>query len=83
VYERVTRIVDAIALFETSGSRLHDSLEQVLMVAEQSSASAQEVSASTQQTSASTQQIAASADELAGTAEHLQELVDQFALADN
>jgi methyl-accepting chemotaxis protein len=78
--ERVERIAEALRSFVTSGAEMQDSLEQVLSVAEQSSASAEEVSATTEQTSASTQQIAASAQELATTAEHLQRLVSQFTL---
>ena len=78
--ERVDRIAEALRSFVTSGAEMQDSLEQVLSVAEQSSASAEQVSATTQQTSASTQQIAASAQELATTAEHLQRLVSQFSL---
>jgi methyl-accepting chemotaxis protein len=78
--ERVERIAQALRSFVSSGAEMQESLEQVLSVAEQSSASAEEVSATTQQTSASTQQIAASAQELATTAEHLQRLVSQFSL---
>jgi methyl-accepting chemotaxis protein len=78
--ERVERIAEALRSFVTSGGEMQESLEQVLSVAEQSSASAEQVSATTQQTSASTQQIAASAQELATTAEHLQRLVSQFTL---
>jgi methyl-accepting chemotaxis protein len=78
--ERVERIAQALRTFVSSGAEMQESLEQVLSVAEQSSASAEEVSATTEQTSASTQQIAASAQELATTAEHLQRLVAQFSL---
>ena len=78
--ERVERIAEALRSFVSSGAEIQGSLEEVLSVAEQSSASAEEVSATTEQTSASTQQIAASAQELAATAEHLQRLVSQFSL---
>jgi methyl-accepting chemotaxis protein len=78
--ERVERIADALRSFVSSGTEMQSGLEEVLAVAEQSSASAEEVSATTEQTSASTQQIAASAQELATTAEHLQRLVAQFSL---
>jgi len=78
--ERVERIADALRSFVSSGAEMQSGLEEVLAVAEQSSASAEEVSATTEQTSASTQQIAASAQELATTAEHLQRLVAQFSL---
>ncbi len=78
--ERVERIAQALQTFVNSGAEMQESLEQVMAVAEQSSASAEEVSATTEQTSASTQQIAASAQELATTAEHLQRLVSQFSL---
>jgi methyl-accepting chemotaxis protein len=78
--ERVDRIAEALRSFVSSGTEMQESLDQVLAVAEQSSASAEQVSATTQQTSASTQQIAASAQELATTAEHLQRLVSQFTL---
>jgi methyl-accepting chemotaxis protein len=78
--ERVERIAEALRSFVSSGTEMQESLDQVLSVAEQSSASAEQVSATTQQTSASTQQIAASAQELATTAEHLQRLVSQFTL---
>jgi methyl-accepting chemotaxis protein len=78
--ERVERIATALRSFVSTGTEMQESLEQVVSVAEQSSASAEQVSATTQQTSASTQQIAASAQELATTAEHLQRLVAQFSL---
>jgi methyl-accepting chemotaxis protein len=78
--ERVERIANALRSFVSSGADMQSSLEEVLAVAEQSSASAEEVSATTEQTSASTQQIAASAQELATTAEHLKGLVSQFSL---
>jgi methyl-accepting chemotaxis protein len=79
--DRVARIVVASQLFATSGASLQGSFQQVLAVAERSSASSQEVSATTEQTSAATQQIAASAQELAGTAQELQDLVDRFVVA--
>jgi methyl-accepting chemotaxis protein len=78
--ERVERIATSLESFVTSGAQVQESVDEVLHVAEESSASAEQVSASTQQTSASTQQIAASAQELADTAEHLQRLVSQFTL---
>jgi methyl-accepting chemotaxis protein len=78
--ERVERIAEALRSFVSSGAQMQSGLEEVLAVAEQSSASAEEVSATTEETSASTQQIAASAQELATTAEHLQRLVAQFSL---
>jgi methyl-accepting chemotaxis protein len=78
--ERVERIAEALRSFVSSGAQMQSGLEEVLAVAEQSSASAEEVSATTEETSASTQQIAASARELATTAEHLQRLVAQFSL---
>ena len=78
--ERVERIATALRSFVASGAEMQEGLEEVLSVAEHSSASAEEVSATTEQTSASTQQIAASAQELATTAEHLQRLVAQFSL---
>jgi methyl-accepting chemotaxis protein len=78
--ERVERIAASLESFVTSGTQVQESVDEVLQVAEQSSASAEQVLASTQQTSASTQQIAASAQELADTAEHLQRLVAQFTL---
>jgi methyl-accepting chemotaxis protein len=78
--ERVERIAGALQSFVTSGTEMQHSVDEVLSVAEQSSASAEEVSATTEETSASTEQIAASAQELATTAEHLQGLVAQFTL---
>jgi methyl-accepting chemotaxis protein len=78
--ERVERIAASLDSFVTSGTQVQEGVDEVLQVAEQSSASAEQVSASTQQTSASTQQIAASAQDLADTAEHLQRLVSQFTL---
>jgi len=78
--DRVERIAASLQSFVTSGTQVQQSVDEVLQVAEQSSASAEQVSASTQQTSASTQEIAASAQELADTAEHLQRLVSQFTL---
>ena len=78
--ERVDRIAEALRGFVTAGTEMQSNIEEVLAVAEQSSASAEQVSATTQETSASTQQIAASAQELATTAEHLQRLVAQFSL---
>jgi len=78
--ERVERIAFSLQSFVTSGTQMQEGVDEVLQVAEQSSASAEQVSASTQQTSASTQQIASSAQELADTAEHLQRLVSQFTL---
>jgi methyl-accepting chemotaxis protein len=78
--ELVERIATSLQSFVTSGADVQQRVDEVLAVAEQSSASAEEVSASTQETSASTQQIAASAQELAETAEHLQRLVAQFTL---
>ena len=78
--ERVQRITAAVAEIVASGTRMQESIEQVLTVAEESSASAEQVSATTQQTSASAQQIAASAGQLAHTAESLQTVVRQFKL---
>jgi methyl-accepting chemotaxis protein len=78
--ERVERIAVSLQSFVSSGAQVQEGVDEVLQVAEQSSASAEQVSASTQQTSASTQQIASSAQELADTAEHLQRLVSQFTL---
>jgi len=78
--DRVERIAASLQSFVNSGTQVQQSVDEVLQVAEQSSASAEQVSASTQQTTASTQQIAASAQELADTAEHLQRLVSQFTL---
>jgi methyl-accepting chemotaxis protein len=78
--ERVERIATSLQSFVSSGANVQERVDEVLSVAEQSSASAEQVSASTQETSASTQQIAASAQELAETAEHLQRLVAQFTL---
>ena len=79
--ERIERIATAMGEIASSGALVQKSIEEVLQVAEHSSASAEQVSATTQETSASTQQIAASAQELANTAEHLHELVARFALA--
>ena len=78
---RVDQIVVAIAQFADSSQRMRSDIEEVAVVAEQSSAATEQVSASTEQTSASTQQIAASAQSLSTTAEVLQELVAQFKLA--
>lgn len=80
ITERVERIATSLDSFVASNTQVQESVDEVLQVAEQSSASAQQVSAGAQQTTASTQQIAASAQELAKTAEHLQRLVAQFTL---
>jgi methyl-accepting chemotaxis protein len=79
--ERVARIATAIGQIVADGTRMQEHIDEVLAVAEQSSASAEQVSASTQQTSASTQEIATSAQELASTAEYLQGLAAQFTLS--
>ncbi len=71
--ERVERIASSLKSFVTSGTQMQEGVDEVLQVAEQSSASAEQVSGSTQQ-------IASSAQELADTAEHLQRLVSQFTL---
>src|SRR3984885_6434688 len=78
--ERVERIATSLGSFVTSGTQVQESVDEVLLLAEQSSSSAEQVSASTQQTGASTQQIGSSAQELAETAEHLQRLLAQFTL---
>lgn len=77
---RVERITAATAQIADAGARVRSRLDEVLTVAESSSASAEQVAASTQETSAATQQIAASAGELHKTAGTLQGLVDQFTL---
>jgi methyl-accepting chemotaxis protein len=79
--ERVARIATAIEQIAADGTRMQQHIDEVLAVAEQSSASAEQVSASTQQTSASTQEIATSAQELASTAEYLHGLAAQFTLS--
>jgi methyl-accepting chemotaxis protein len=76
--ERIDRITTAVAHIAEAGGRVQSSIEQVLHVAEQSSASAEQVSATTQETSASTQEIAASAADLSKTAAELQSVVRQF-----
>jgi methyl-accepting chemotaxis protein len=83
--EAMTTRIDEIAASSTqivqSAQRMHDSVNSVARVAEQSSASTEQISAATEQTSASTQQIAASAHDLTLTADELQKLVAQFTLS--
>ena len=66
---------DSLQIADAS-RRVQESIDQVLAVAEHSSASAEEVSATTEQTSASTQEIAASAIDLRQTAEQLARRID-------
>ncbi|MDO8187126.1 HAMP domain-containing methyl-accepting chemotaxis protein [Conexibacter sp. JD483] len=77
---RVERIAAAIAQIAERTATMGSNMNDVAIVAEQSSASSEQVSASTQQTSASTQEIAASAQQLANTAEQLELLVSRFTL---
>jgi methyl-accepting chemotaxis protein len=80
VNDRVDRITAAVEQIVASGARMQDSIDEVLHLAEQSSASSEEVSATTQETSAATQHIAAASDELARTARELEALLSQFVL---
>ena len=80
VNDRVERITAAVEQIVASGARMQDSIDEVLHLAEQSSASSEEVSATTQETSAATQHIAAASDELARTARELEGLLAQFVL---
>ncbi len=77
---RIDRTAGAAQQVSTAASRMQESIGQVAMVAEESSASTQEVSAATQQTSATTQEVAASAHELSSNAAELNRLVSEFRL---
>jgi methyl-accepting chemotaxis protein len=77
---RVGHITASVRGIADGAGRMQSEIDDVALVAEQSSASSEQVSASAQQTSASAQQIAASARELATTAEQLERLVGQFKL---
>jgi methyl-accepting chemotaxis protein len=75
---RVGEIATAVEHIGAETRQAEHDVNEVAVVAEESSASAEQVSASTQQTSATTQEIAASAEALAHTAGHLEELVGRF-----
>jgi methyl-accepting chemotaxis protein len=67
-FAEIARQIDAV----------HEALDGIASVSEETSAATEEVAASTEQTGASTQQIASSTQQLAATADSLQRLVDQF-----
>ena len=77
---RIEQIAIAAELTLASGQTMQDSINELAVVAEESSASTQQVSASTEETSASAEQIAASAHELSSNAESLNRFVAQFTL---
>jgi methyl-accepting chemotaxis protein len=78
---RIEQIAASCAQIVGSATRMHDSVNAVAVVAEQSSSSTEQVSAATEQTSASTQEIASSAQSLSMTADELEKLVAQFVLS--
>jgi methyl-accepting chemotaxis protein len=79
--ERIEQIAASCAQIVDGATRMHESVNAVAVVAEQSSSSTEQVSAATEQTSASTQQIASSAQSLSMTADELEKLVAQFVLS--
>jgi methyl-accepting chemotaxis protein len=75
---RIEQIAATAEEGTASAATMQQNMNEIVAVAEASSASTEEVSASTEQTSASTQEIAASAQELANNAEQLNRAVGRF-----
>ena len=82
--QRVARVAaDNRALaheMEQAGRTLHDGLQQVGAVAEQTAAAAQQVSASAQEVGGSTEQVAAQARDVAASSEQAMALVGRYRL---
>jgi len=81
VTARAAEIQAAVVEISSAADRVEADMNEVALVAEQSSASSEQVSASTEQTSASAQEIAASAQQLARSAAELEELVGRFTIS--
>jgi methyl-accepting chemotaxis protein len=70
--------VGAFAQIAHQIDAVHEALNGIAAVSEETSAATEEVAASTEESGASTQQITSSTQQLAATADSLQRLVDQF-----
>jgi methyl-accepting chemotaxis protein len=75
---RIEQIAATARQVTADTTTMQYNIDEIVALAEASSASTEQVSASTEQSSASSEQIAASAHELAGNAEHLHQLVSRF-----
>jgi methyl-accepting chemotaxis protein len=81
VHDRVVQITDAVREISLSSAKVQGDLDDIVSVAQQSTAATEQVSASTQQTSASAQEIATGAQDLARRADSLADLVATFKVA--
>jgi len=81
VHDRVVQITDAVRKISLSSAKVQGDLDDIVSVAQQSTAATEQVSASTQQTSASAQEIATGAQDLARRADALADLVATFKVA--
>jgi methyl-accepting chemotaxis protein len=81
VHDRVEQITQAVRTIALSSAKVQGDLDDIVSVAQQSTAATEQVSASTQQTSASAQEIATGAQDLARRADTLADLVATFRVA--
>ena len=78
VIEQAEAMARATERIASGAEHMHEQMQEIAHVAEQSSTATDQASSATQQSSASTQQIAASAETLARSAQDLQQLVGAF-----
>jgi methyl-accepting chemotaxis protein len=81
VHERVDEITAAVRRIAAASTKMQGDMDDIVSVAQQSTAATEQVSASTQETSASAQEIATGAQDLARRADSLADLVATFTVA--
>ena len=81
MHDRVEQITSAVREISRSSAKMQGDMDDIVSVAQQSTAATEQVSASTQQTSASAQEIATGAQDLARRADSLADLVATFKVA--
>jgi methyl-accepting chemotaxis protein len=81
VHDRVEEITAAVRKIAEASTKMQGDMDDIVSVAQQSTAATEQVSASTQETSASAQEIATGAQDLARRADSLADLVATFKVA--
>ncbi|WP_445150305.1 methyl-accepting chemotaxis protein [Baekduia sp. Peel2402] len=81
VHDRVEEITAAVRKIAQASTKMQGDMDDIVSVAQQSTAATEQVSASTQETSASAQEIATGAQDLARRADSLADLVATFKVA--
>jgi methyl-accepting chemotaxis protein len=81
VHDRVEEITAAVRQIALASAKMQGDMDDIVSVAQQSTAATEQVSASTEETSASAQEIATGAQDLARRADSLADLVATFRVA--